>query len=123
MSKPPVHLNLFKIQLPVAGISSILHRISAVGIFLLFLPFSIILVMATNSEEGYALASFIMHLNIFKIFLILLITGLTYHFISGIRHLVMDFGYWDTLKAGKISAITIIVLSILVSFIFAVIIW
>ena len=79
--------------------------------------------MATNSEEGYALASFIMHLNIFKIFLILLITGLTYHFISGIRHLVMDFGYWDTLKAGKISAITIIVLSILVSFIFAVIIW
>ena len=58
MSKPPIFLNLLKIQLPIAGVSSILHRISAVGIFVLLLPFSIVLVLASNSEEGFSTVSY-----------------------------------------------------------------
>ena len=123
MSKPPIFLNLLKIQLPIAGVSSILHRISAVGIFVLLLPFSIVLVLASNSEEGFSTVSYFLSLNSIKILLVLLLTGLTYHYISGIRHLVMDFGYWQTLSAGKISAILTIVLSGLISLIFLVLVW
>jgi succinate dehydrogenase / fumarate reductase cytochrome b subunit len=123
MSKPPIFLNLLKIQLPIAGVSSILHRISAVGIFVLLLPFSIVLVLASNSEEGFSTVSYFLSLNSIKILLVLLLTGLTYNFISGIRHLVMDFGYWQTLNAGKISAILTIVLSGLISLILLVVVW
>tara|TARA_E500000081_G_scaffold109069_1_gene110990 strand:- start:93 stop:464 length:372 start_codon:yes stop_codon:yes gene_type:complete len=123
MSKPPIFLNLLKIQLPIAGVSSILHRISAVGIFVLLLPFSIVLVLASNSEEGFLTVSYFLSLNSIKILLVLLLTGLTYHYISGIRHLVMDFGYWQTLSAGKISAILTIGLSGLVSLILMVLVW
>ena len=123
MSKPPIFLNLLKIQLPIAGVSSILHRISAVGIFVLLLPFSIVLVLASNSEEGFTTVSYFLSLNSIKILLVLLLTGLTYHYISGIRHLVMDFGYWQTLNAGKISAILTIVLSGLISLILLVVVW
>ena len=123
MSKPPIFLNLLKIQLPIAGVSSILHRISAVGIFVLLLPFSIVLVLASNSEEGFSTVSYFLSLNSIKILLVLLLTGLTYHYISGIRHLVMDFGYWQTLNAGKISAILTIGLSGLVSLILMVLVW
>jgi len=123
MSKPPIFLNLLKIQLPIAGVSSILHRISAVGIFVLLLPFSIALVLASNSEEGFTTVSYFLSLNSIKILLVLLLTGLTYHYISGIRHLVMDFGYWQTLNAGKISAILTIVLSGLISLILMVLVW
>ena len=123
MSKPPIFLNLLKIQLPIAGFSSILHRISAVGIFVLLLPFSIVLVLASNSEEGFSTVSYLLSLNSIKILLVLLLTGLTYHYISGIRHLVMDFGYWQTLNAGKISAILTIVLSGLISLIILVLVW
>ena len=123
MSKPPIFLNLLKIQLPIAGVSSILHRISAVGIFVLLLPFSIVLVLASNSEEGFSTASYLLSFNSIKILLVLLLTGLTYHYISGIRHLVMDFGYWQTLNAGKISAILTIVLSGLISLILLVVVW
>ena len=123
MSKPPIFLNLLKIQLPIAGVSSILHRISAVGIFVLLLPFSIALVLASNSEEGFTTVSYFLSLNSIKILLVLLLTGLTYHYISGIRHLVMDFGYWQTLNAGKISAILTIVLSGLISLILLVVVW
>ena len=123
MSKPPIFLNLLKIQLPIAGVSSILHRISAVGIFVLLLPFSVVLVLASNSEEGFSTASYLLSFNSIKILLVLLLTGLTYHYISGIRHLVMDFGYWQTLNAGKISAILTIVLSGLISLIIMVLVW
>ena len=123
MSKPPIFLNLLKIQLPIAGVSSILHRISAVGIFVLLLPFSVFLVLASNSEEGFSTASYLLSFNSLKVLLILLLTGLTYHYISGIRHLVMDFGYWQTLNAGKISAILTIVLSGLISLILLVVVW
>jgi succinate dehydrogenase / fumarate reductase cytochrome b subunit len=123
MSKPPIFLNLLKIQLPIAGVSSILHRISAVGIFVLLLPFSVVLVLASNSEEGFSTASYLLSFNSIKILLVLLLTGLTYHYISGIRHLVMDFGYWQTLNAGKISAILTIALSGLISLILLVVVW
>ena len=123
MSKPPIFLNLLKIQLPIAGVSSILHRISAVGIFVLLLPFSVVLVLASNSEESFSTASYLLSFNSIKILLVLLLTGLTYHYISGIRHLVMDFGYWQTLNAGKISAILTIVLSGLISLILLVVVW
>ena len=123
MSKPPIFLNLLKIQLPIAGVSSILHRISAVGIFVLLLPFSVILVLASNSEEGFSTASYLLSFNSIKVLLVLLLTGLTDHYISGIRHLVMDFGYWQTLNAGKISAILTIVLSGLISLILLVVVW
>ena len=123
MSKSPIFLNLLKIQLPIAGVSSILHRISAVGVFILLLPFSIVLVLASNSEEGFSTASYLLSLNSIKILLVLLLTGLTYHYIAGIRHLVMDFGYWQTLNAGKISAILTIVLSGLISLILLVLVW
>ena len=123
MSKPPIFLNLLKIQLPIAGVSSILHRISAVGIFVLLLPFSVVLVLASNSEEGFSTASYLLSFNSIKVLLVLLLTGFTYHYISGIRHLVMDFGYWQTLNAGKISAILTIALSGLISLILLVVVW
>ena len=123
MSKSPIFLNLLKIQLPIAGVSSILHRISAVGIFVLLLPFSVVLVLASNSEESFSTASYLLSFNSIKFLLVLLLTGFTYHYISGIRHLVMDFGYWQTLNAGKISAILTIVLSGLISLILLVVVW
>ena len=123
MSRPPIFLNLLKIQLPVAALSSILHRLSAVGIFLLFLPFTFILVLALNSEDGFNKATFFLDLFLVKTFLSLLLIGLIYHFMSGIRHLIMDFGYWSTLRSGKYSAIGTIFLSILFSLILIIQIW
>ena len=51
----PRYLNLFKIALPLPGVSSILHRISAIAIFVLSLPMMGILVFCLSSEANYQL--------------------------------------------------------------------
>ena len=38
MSKPPLFLNLLKIRLPITAKASIIHRISALGVFFLIFP-------------------------------------------------------------------------------------
>ena len=101
----PRYLNLFKIALPLPGVSSILHRISAVAIFILSLPMLGLLVFSLSSKANFELTILIFENLFFRSLFTLFVTAIFYHFISGIRHLVMDFGYWETLYAGRLSAI------------------
>ena len=122
-NKPPIYLNLLKIQLPIAGISSITHRVSAVGIFVLLFPFLSLLLLAMSSESGFEIARSYYEIILVKVFFNLLVAGLTYHYISGFRHLIMDFGYWETLEAGRKSAIGTFLVSFILLVIFTMIIW
>ena len=119
----PRYLNLLKITLPLAGISSILHRISAVGIFVLSLPMTILLVFSLGSSDNFEQAVLFFENIIFKSLFFLFILGIFYHFVSGIRHLVMDFGYWETLSAGRASAMATFVLTGLFSFYLLYLLW
>tara|TARA_B100000963_G_scaffold16787_1_gene12879 strand:- start:862 stop:1233 length:372 start_codon:yes stop_codon:yes gene_type:complete len=101
----PRYLNLFKIALPLPGVSSILHRISAVAIFILSLPMLGLLIFSLSSKANFELTILIFENLFFRSLFTLFVTAIFYHFISGIRHLVMDFGYWETLYAGRLSAI------------------
>jgi succinate dehydrogenase / fumarate reductase cytochrome b subunit len=53
----------------------------------------------------------------------MLLTGLTYHYISGIRHLVMDFGFWETFKAGSLSAYGTFLISGIMIIYFSTLLW
>jgi len=119
----PRYLNLFKIALPLPGVSSILHRISAVAIFLLSLPMMGLLVFSLSSEANYQIIISLFENIMFKTLFSLFIMAIFYHFVSGLRHLVMDFGYWETLRAGRMSALAIFVLTGLFIFSFLYLAW
>ena len=119
----PRYLNLFKIALPLPGISSILHRISAVAIFVLSLPMMWVLVFSLSSEANYQIIITLFENFFLKSLLSLFITAIFYHFVSGLRHLVMDFGYWETLRAGRMSALATFVSSGLFFFSFVFLTW
>ena len=120
---PPRYLNLFKIALPIPGISSILHRISAVAIFVLSLPMMWALVFSLSSEANYQIIISLFENFFLKSLFSLFITAIFYHFVSGLRHLVMDFGYWETLRAGRMSALATFVFSGLFFFSFIFLTW
>jgi len=123
MSKSPLFLNLLKIRLPITAKASITHRISAVGVFFLIFPFMSALLIATSSPEGFLFIENLGSLFLIKILLNLFVAGLTYHYIAGIRHLIMDFGYWETLKAGSISAYGVFISSGILIIYFSTFIW
>ena len=119
----PRYLNLFKIALPIPGISSILHRISAVAIFVLSLPMMWVLVFSLSSEANYQIIISLFENFFLKSLFSLFITAIFYHFVSGLRHLVMDFGYWETLRAGRMSALATFVSSGIFFFSFIFLTW
>jgi succinate dehydrogenase / fumarate reductase cytochrome b subunit len=106
-------------RLPVAGIVSILHRISG---FLMFLLMPLIIWMfdsSITSEISFAKLSAAFNIGIgfvpgwfMKLVALAMIWAYLHHFIAGLRHLYMDMFHAVTKEFGKSSAIVTLVLSI-----------
>jgi succinate dehydrogenase / fumarate reductase cytochrome b subunit len=106
-------------RLPVAGIVSILHRISG---FLMFLLMPLIIWMfdsSITSEISFAKLSAAFNIGLgfvpgwfIKLIALALIWAYLHHFIAGLRHLYMDMFHAVTKEFGKSSAIVTLVLSI-----------
>lgn len=115
----PVNLDLTTIKLPSAGKASILHRVTGVAMF--FALLFVIWAWATSvaSAEGFALVSDLMNGFIGKFVAIGTLSAFSYHLIGGIRHVVMDMGYWEELQSGNTSANVAIGLWIVVTIVIA----
>lgn len=118
-----IHVSqIVKYRLPPAGIVSILHRVSGVGMFLL-MPFIIWMFDASvTSEISYSQFSGVFAGGtgllpgwIFKLIALGLIWAFLHHFIAGVRHLWMDMTHAVTKEFGHSSALVTLVLSLLLT--------
>lgn len=100
-------------RLPLAGVVSILHRISGALLFV-FLPFLIWLFdLSITSEISYERFASVFVVGAFglpawlvKLLLLALIWAYLHHFIAGVRHLWMDVSHDAVdLKRGRASAL------------------
>ena len=98
-------------RLPVAGVVSILHRISAVVMFAL-LPFTIWMFdNSVTSEISYDsfTNAFVAGIGFLPAWFVKLVVlglswGYLHHFIAGVRHLWMDATHSVSLEQGRSSA-------------------
>ena len=106
-------------RLPVAGIVSILHRISGLIMFLL-LPF-IVWMFDTSVSSEISFAKFSAAFNIglgfvpavlVKVVVLGLIWAYLHHLIAGVRHVYMDVRHAVSKEFGKSSAVVTMVLSL-----------
>ncbi|MDE0094159.1 MAG: succinate dehydrogenase, cytochrome b556 subunit [Gammaproteobacteria bacterium] len=119
----PVFLNLLKVELPLAALVSILHRISGVLLFFVAGLFLWILANSIQSEQSFHSIKQMFREPVYAVILWISLSLVGYHFIAGIRHLLMDLHIGDSLRAGKVSALIALILSILVSLLLAGWIW
>jgi succinate dehydrogenase / fumarate reductase, cytochrome b subunit len=112
-----IHITqILKYRLPPAGIMSILHRISGVGMFLL-LPLIIWLFgLSLTSELSYFRLMELMGSPLLKIILCGLAWAFIHHFFAGIRHLVSDMHVGITKEQGSSWAVGVMAISLAVSF-------
>jgi succinate dehydrogenase / fumarate reductase cytochrome b subunit len=109
----PKNLNLFTIRFPIPAIASILHRISGFILFLL-IPFILwILQSSLISEQNFDDIRQTLTSPLMKFIIWCSLSAFIYHFVAGIRHLLMDIHIGEELKSGRIGAILTIIISLL----------
>lgn len=99
-------------RLPLAGIVSILHRISGFMMFLL-LPFVLyMLELSIRSEISFAYFQGIASNPLVKLILLALVWGYMQHFCAGVRHLFMDLHCAIEKDSARKTATSVIVISL-----------
>ena len=105
VNKPrPVNLDLQTIRFPLTAIASIIHRVSGVITFVSVAILLWLLNVSLSSPEGFASAESIVDSFFVKFVLWGILTALFYHIVVGIRHLLMDMGYFEEMETGIASA-------------------
>src|SRR5262245_253822 len=92
------------------AIVSIFHRISGVILFI-FLPILIYwLHLGLVSDDSFLHLTVLLKTPVCKLIVWMVMSALFFHCIAGIRHIVMDFGYFESVKAGFVTACLVIIL-------------
>ena len=109
----PKFLNLFKIRLPVTGITSILHRVTGALLFLAIPALIYAFDRSLASEESFSRLGECLASPVIKSLAILLAWALIHHLLAGIRYLLTDVAIGLELKTARASAWAVNVLSLL----------
>ena len=116
-TKRPVNLDIGSIKLPITSYVSILHRVSGVVLF-----FSVALLLclfdaSLASEESFQSVKDCLTSPIAQFFIWASLAALAYHFVAGIRHLIMDFGFGEeSFESGRNSAwVVVAVVTLLIA--------
>ena len=117
-SKNPLspHLQIYRWH--ISSLLSITHRISGVINFLALILIFFWLIFLSLGENNYQ--SFLLIINSFigKFILIGFTWSMSFHLLSGIRHLVWDLGYGFEIKTANITGAIVIISSLALTIIF-----
>ena len=117
-SKNPLspHLKIYRWH--ISSLLSITHRIAGVINLLALILMFFWLLSFSLGESNYEL--FLLAINSFfgKFILIGFAWSMSFHILSGIRHLVWDIGYGFEIKTANISGIIVITFSLVATIIF-----
>ena len=115
-------IDALQYRLPVAGVVSILHRVSGILMFVL-LPFIVWMfdtsVSSEVSYDGFT-SAFVAGIGVvpgffFKLVALALIWAYLHHAVAGIRHLWMDATHSVTKQQGRSSAVATFAISLLLT--------
>ena len=110
------HLQIYRWH--ISSLLSITHRISGIiNLLALILIFFWLLVLSFG-ENNYEL--FLISINSFfgKFILIGFTWSMSFHLLSGIRHLVWDLGYGFEIKTANISGVIVVIFSLVLTILF-----
>jgi len=122
-SKRPVNLDLGKFHFPLPAITSILHRISGIIIFVgvAFLMYG--LDLSLSGEDGFNRVNELLESFLAKLIIWGILSALLYHLVAGIKHLLMDAGIAEELESGRLAAKITLVVSIVLIILAGVWVW
>jgi len=121
--KRPVNLDIGSMKLPITAYVSISHRLSGVFMFLVSGLMIWSLDMSLSSEAGFAQVAAVLQSPAVTLLVWLVASALTYHALSGIKHIIMDFGIGESMQGGVNGARIVLTLAVVMAAIWGVILW
>lgn len=121
--KRPINLDLTTLHFPVMAITSILHRISGIIVFVLLPLMLYYLQQSLGSAESFhhLQEQFQNPLHCFMLWGFL--AALSYHFMAGVRHLIADYGLGETVTTARKTAWLLLFMTLIVVILLGVWIW
>lgn len=119
----PKNLDLSTIELPLPAKASIIHRISG---FILFFAVAFMLSAlgaSLESAESFAGLKAAFDNGLVKFIAWGILSALGYHFVAGIKHLLMDMGIGETKESGRTGAMITLVAGLIVIVLAGVWVW
>ena len=110
------HLQIYRWH--ISSLISITHRISGVINLLSLILIFFWLIVLSFGETNYELFLLIINSFFGKFILIGFTWSMSFHILSGIRHLAWDLGYGFEIKTANISGIIVIICSLVLTIIF-----
>lgn len=111
--KRPVNLDLASLKYPPMAITSILHRISGILIFLLLPIMLFLLAKSLHSPQTFVEFTRMLSQPFYKLIVWAFSSALLYHILAGIRHMIMDLGFGEHLSSARNSSMLIIGLGVI----------
>lgn len=114
----PINLQISTMRMPITAIVSILHRLSGLALFI-FLPFVLWgLGLSLSSAAGYAKFVHFLGGPVMRAVAWFLSASLIYHCCAGTKHLLMDMGWGETKRSGRVfSFITLLIAAALMGWV------
>jgi succinate dehydrogenase / fumarate reductase cytochrome b subunit len=122
-TRRPVNLDLTTIRQPLAAISSILHRVSGVIVFLGIAGLLCLLDVSLASEQDFASVQAAALSPLLRFLLWGVLSALAYHCVAGVKHLFLDIGVGESREGGPRGAQLVFVVSAVLIVLLGVWIW
>ncbi len=119
----PINLDLRTLHFPVMAITSIMHRVSGIIIFVLLPIMVYFLQLSLGSKESYHHLLKLLANPLLKLIVWGFVSALAYHFMAGIRHMIADLGYGETVSTAKKSAKILLGLTVVSTLLLGVWVW
>ncbi|MDZ7825681.1 MAG: succinate dehydrogenase, cytochrome b556 subunit [Gammaproteobacteria bacterium] len=119
----PVNLDLTKFSFPLPALGSIMHRVTGVILFVGIAFGLYALDLSLSSPAGFAEARELVANPLGKFIAWGLLTALGYHFVAGIKHLLLDWDIGESLEGGRLATKIAIALAVVLSVLAGVWVW
>ena len=123
--KRPVYLsvNPLKFTFPIAAPASIVHRVTGALLFIAVAYLLYLLQLALQSPAGFAEVLAMLSTPLHQLAMFATLGALAYHFVLGIKHLLLDFHLLDSLEGSRNATIVSLILFAVLLIMIALWIW
>ena len=119
----PKNLDLSTVDFPITATASILHRVSGIIVFIALAIFLTLLNYSLSSAEDFQHVQAFLDSFFVGIIMWGALTGLAYHAVFGIRHMIQDLGHWEELESAALSAKVGFVVTAVLSILAGILVW